>query len=274
MSVVQLVRCSCGIKSHPKQKCFFDDSCIPFCVGKQAADLSRLKFFPNRIAENFHQISNRITIFWTESLQFKSNLKICSNRNLNPITGPYVSPVWAVVMPMSKQPTLGSKHSAGWRPTTYDRILATTLHSSMATPLKNKKIKNNSKNKEIRWVAGHRPRLGCEAYSVRRTQLSAVLDTFILPLRLCIPLDVAAKQRQYVWYSIFRSRKIVHLKQLHGRSGCESANREISRDVWSFNTHTSRVIVSCSRSPVVGYLTRVHAQDLFKIDFVKFGFIF
>jgi len=149
VSVVQLVRCSCGIKSHPKQKCFFfDDSCIPFCVGKQAADLSRLKFFPNRIAENFHQISNRITIFWTESLQFKSNLKICSNRNLNPITGPFVSPVWAVVMPMSKQPTLGSKHSAGWRPTTYDRIVATTLHSSMATPLKNKKIKNNSKNKD------------------------------------------------------------------------------------------------------------------------------
>jgi len=42
----------------------------------------------------------------------------------------------------------------------------------------------------------------------------------------------------------------------------------------STHTHTSRVIVSCSRSPVVGYLTRVHAQDLFKIDFVKFGFIF
>ena len=42
MAVIQLVRCSFGIKSHPKQKCF-DDSCISFCVGKQAADLSRFQ---------------------------------------------------------------------------------------------------------------------------------------------------------------------------------------------------------------------------------------
>jgi len=108
VSVVQLVRCSCGIINRTRSRSvFFDDSCIPFCVGKQA-NLSRLKFFSNRIAKNFHQISNRITIFWTESLQFKSNLKICSNRNLNSITGPYVLPVWANSQPWdpNTQPVL------------------------------------------------------------------------------------------------------------------------------------------------------------------------
>ena len=48
------------MKLHRKQKCF-DDSCIPFCVGKQAADLPRYRFFSNRISKISNQISNGIT---------------------------------------------------------------------------------------------------------------------------------------------------------------------------------------------------------------------
>ena len=44
------LRRSCDIRLHPRPKrC--DDSCIAFCVGQHAADLSRFRsFFPNRIA--------------------------------------------------------------------------------------------------------------------------------------------------------------------------------------------------------------------------------
>ena len=58
MSASQLVRCNFGIKLHPRQK-FFDDSCIPFCVGKQASWFVAITFFlSNRISENFNRISN------------------------------------------------------------------------------------------------------------------------------------------------------------------------------------------------------------------------
>lgn len=40
MTTSQLVWWNVGIKLHLKQK-HFNDSCVPFCVGKQAADLSR-----------------------------------------------------------------------------------------------------------------------------------------------------------------------------------------------------------------------------------------
>jgi len=58
--ISQLVQCSFG-KLHPKQKCF-DDLCIPFCVGKQAADLSRFKSFSNKNLKSNHDLSNRIFI--------------------------------------------------------------------------------------------------------------------------------------------------------------------------------------------------------------------
>ena len=63
MSVIQLVWCNFSIKLHPKQKCF-DNSCIPFCACKQAADLSRFDSF----------------LIESQKLQIKSNLE--SNRDL------------------------------------------------------------------------------------------------------------------------------------------------------------------------------------------------
>jgi len=66
-TISQLVRCSFGIKLHMKQKCF-DPSCIPFCVHKQAADLSQYNFFSHRISKMFNQISDQIAFFWIRSL--------------------------------------------------------------------------------------------------------------------------------------------------------------------------------------------------------------
>jgi len=40
------------IKLHPQQKCF-DDLCIPYCVDKQAADMSRFDFFFKMNRKNF-----------------------------------------------------------------------------------------------------------------------------------------------------------------------------------------------------------------------------
>ena len=66
LSVIIIWWCNFGSKSHPKQKCF-DDSCIPFCIGKQAADLSQLIFL-NWIAKKI-QIKSQI-----EMQSFESNL--------------------------------------------------------------------------------------------------------------------------------------------------------------------------------------------------------
>jgi len=74
MSISQLVRCSFGIKLHPKQK-RFDDACVGNMY-KQAADLSGFKyFFSNRIAKKFksnlksnRDLLNRIFIVQIESL--------------------------------------------------------------------------------------------------------------------------------------------------------------------------------------------------------------
>jgi len=73
------------IKLHPRQKCF-EDLCVPFCVGKQAADLSRFNFFSNRIAKKFksnlkrnRDLFNGIFIVQIESPNVqKSRFKSCS----------------------------------------------------------------------------------------------------------------------------------------------------------------------------------------------------
>ena len=57
-----------GIKLRQKQKCF-GDSCIPFYVGKQAADLSRFKTFFFKSNRKKIQIRSQI-----ESRSFESNL--------------------------------------------------------------------------------------------------------------------------------------------------------------------------------------------------------
>jgi len=62
-----MVQFQFSIKLHPKQKCF-DDSCISFCVGKQAADLSGFKSFLNGIAQQI-QIKSPV-----RSLSFEWNL--------------------------------------------------------------------------------------------------------------------------------------------------------------------------------------------------------
>jgi len=49
MSASQLVRRSFGIKSHSKQKCFYD-LCISFCKQLICRDLT---FFSNRISQKF-----------------------------------------------------------------------------------------------------------------------------------------------------------------------------------------------------------------------------
>jgi len=60
-------------------------SCISFCVGKQAAKISRdLNLFKIESPKNSNQISNQTAIFGIESLQFEPNLQMCSNRDLNP----------------------------------------------------------------------------------------------------------------------------------------------------------------------------------------------
>ena len=67
---------------HLKQKCF-SDLCIPFYIRKQAAGLSRFESF-FQINHRFQSNLKRIVIFWVESLLLKSNLQMCSNRDLNP----------------------------------------------------------------------------------------------------------------------------------------------------------------------------------------------
>jgi len=75
MSISQLVRCSFGIKLHPKQK-RFDDSCISFCVGntyKQAADLSGFKNFFFKSNRKKIQIKSQIKLRSFESNLYSSN---------------------------------------------------------------------------------------------------------------------------------------------------------------------------------------------------------
>jgi len=81
------------IKLHPRQKCF-EDLCVPFCVGKQAADLSRFNFFSNRIAKKFKSnlktnrgLFNGIFIVQIESPNVqKLRFKSCSRDWNAPIT--------------------------------------------------------------------------------------------------------------------------------------------------------------------------------------------
>ena len=87
ISISQLVQCSFGIKMYLKQKCF-DGSCTQSCsvhpYNSDTCAEPRFKSFSNRITDISYQISNQIKIFWTESLDLKSNCQMCSNHGLNP----------------------------------------------------------------------------------------------------------------------------------------------------------------------------------------------
>ena len=60
-SVTIIHWCNFGIKSRLKQK-WFDDPCIPFASGKQAADLSRFNFFRIESLKNKYQIESRFFV--------------------------------------------------------------------------------------------------------------------------------------------------------------------------------------------------------------------
>jgi len=84
VSVVQLVRCSCGIKSHPKQKCFFSRwfmhsvlrwKASSWFVAIEIFSKPNRRKFPSNLKSN-HDLLNRIFAVQIESENmFKSQFK-------------------------------------------------------------------------------------------------------------------------------------------------------------------------------------------------------
>jgi len=59
--------------------------CAPLCSAPQVRrDLPRFKSFSSRSVNISVGISNKIAVFWIESLYFSSNCQMCSNCDLNP----------------------------------------------------------------------------------------------------------------------------------------------------------------------------------------------